>query len=142
MRILYLILSVVVEPRPVYARVHSDVLIVAALFSIRLRQTHVPLLDLSYLFTDTPSCVRDEESSGHHTGDLEKQNDTTFVKPFLELHLSYRNLLRYPSGMMSASGLLSSLWKRHTGNSSFKTGSGQNSEFLNGRQHDYIVTKA
>lgn len=74
--ILYLILSVVVEPRPVYAGVHSDILIVAALFSIPLRQTHIPLLDLSYLFTDTLSCVRDEESSGHHTGDLERNRIT------------------------------------------------------------------
>lgn len=49
-----------------------------------------------------------------------KQNDTSFIKPFLDLHVSYRNLLKYPSGMMSASGPLNNLWKRHTGNSFFK----------------------
>ena len=71
-----------------------------------------------------------------------KQNDTRFIKAFLELHLSYRNLLKYQSGMMSASGPLNSLWKRHTGNSSFKTGGNQSSEFSNGRQQDYIAAMA
>ena len=50
--------------------------LVAALFSIALRQTHVPLLDLFYLLTDTLSWVRDEESSGHHMGDLERNRMT------------------------------------------------------------------
>lgn len=96
-------------------------MIVAVVLFIPLRQTLVPFLDVFCSLIQP--CVWDGVGSGlWQTDDLKRNNDTRFIKPSLELHLFYRNLLRYPSGMMSASGLLNSLWKRHTGNSSFKTG--------------------
>lgn len=81
----------------------------------------VPFSDI-FLFTVTQSCVWEEDRFWSLVNRLSRKKEivTGFIaKSFIWLCFSYRNLLRYPGGMMSAFGPLNSLWKKHTGSVSF-----------------------